>query len=80
MRSILASDHSPRRAHVVPRLVNPYVAPVLHIRKPGSDSEETHQFTDDDPFFSEVSVLIDNIEDIEEDPETATILSSFEGT
>ena len=50
------------------------------MRRPGSDSEETYRFPDDDPFFSEVSVLIDNIEDIEEDPETARILCSFEGT
>ncbi|RPD66176.1 hypothetical protein L226DRAFT_455263 [Lentinus tigrinus ALCF2SS1-7] len=60
------------------KLVNPYVQPVLYIRKPGSDIEEMHRFPDDDPFFSEISVLIDNIEDIEEDPETAQILSSFE--
>ena len=53
--------------------------PVLYVRRPGSDHEESHRFPDDDPFFSEVSVLIDNIEDIEEDPETATILSTFEG-
>ena len=38
-----------------------------------------HNFADDDPFFSEVSVFIDNIEDIEDSPETAQILSSFEG-
>ena len=62
------------------RLVNPYVQPVLYVRRPGSDAEETHHFSEDDPFFSEVSVLIDNIEDIEEDPDTAQILSSFEGT
>ena len=49
------------------RLVNPYVQPVLYVRRPGSDHEESHRFPDDDPFFSEVSVLIDNIEDIEED-------------
>ncbi|KAI8998604.1 putative oxidoreductase C terminal-domain-containing protein [Trametes punicea] len=60
------------------KLVNPYVQPVLYIRRPGSDLEEMHTFPDDDPFFSEISVLIDNIEDIEEDPETAQILSSFE--
>ncbi|KAI0341581.1 hypothetical protein BDW22DRAFT_249477 [Trametopsis cervina] len=60
------------------KLVNPYVQPILYVRRPGSDLEETHRFPDDDPFFSEVSVLIDNIEDIEEDPETSTILSSFE--
>lgn len=53
--------------------------PVLYMRRPGSDSEETYRFPDDDPFFSEVSVLIDNIEDIEEDPETSRILCSFEG-
>jgi len=62
------------------RLVNPYVQPVLHIRRPGSDLEETHTFPDDDPFFSEISVFIDSIEDIEEDPETVTTLSSYEGT
>ncbi|KAH9926150.1 putative oxidoreductase C terminal-domain-containing protein [Fomitopsis serialis] len=60
------------------KLVNPYVQPVLYIRKPGSDHEESHRFPDDDPFFSEISVLIDNVEDIEEDPETSTILSTFE--
>jgi hypothetical protein len=61
------------------RLINPYVQPVLHIRRPGSDLEETYRFPDDDPFFSEISVFIDNIEDIEEHPETATMLSSYEG-
>jgi hypothetical protein len=55
------------------------VQPVLYIRRPGSDLEETHRFPDDDPFFSEVSNLIDVIEDIEEDPENAIILSSYEG-
>ena len=62
------------------RLVNPYVSPVLYIRKPGDDSETTMRFADDDPFFSEVSNLIDVIEDIEEDPEAAQILSSYEGS
>lgn len=60
------------------KLVNPYVQPVLYVRRPGSDAEEVHNFADDDPFFSEVSVFIDNIEDIEESPETAQVLSSFE--
>ena len=36
-------------------------------------------FSDDDPFFSEISNLIDIIEDIEEDPEAAQILSTYEG-
>lgn len=64
---------------IVLRLVNPYVQPILYIRRPGDDYEETHRFPDDDPFFSEVSNLIDVIEDIEEnDEEAGLILSSFE--
>jgi len=35
-------------------------------------------FPDDDPFFSEISHFIDNIEGVE-DPEQTVILSSFEG-
>lgn len=61
------------------RLVDPYVHPVLYVRKPGDDQEQIHRYADDDPFFSEISNLIDVIEDIEEDPEAATILSTFEG-
>ena len=38
--------------------MNPYVQPVLYIRRPGSDIEEMHRFPDDDPFFSEVSIVI----------------------
>jgi predicted dehydrogenase len=60
------------------KLVDPYVQPVLYVRKPGDDHEQTYRFRDDDPFFSEVSNLIDVIEDIEEDPEAAQILSSYE--
>lgn len=66
--------------HSIFRLVNPYVAPVLYIRKPGDDNETIMRFTDDDPFFSEVSNFIDVIEDIEEDPDAGQILSSYEGT
>jgi len=51
---------------------------VLYVRRPGSDLEETHRFPDEDPFFSEISNMIDIVEDIEEDPESATILSSYE--
>jgi hypothetical protein len=61
------------------RLVNPYVQPELYVRKPGDDYEQTYRFHDDDPFFSEVSNLIDVIEDIEEDPEAAQILSTYDG-
>lgn len=53
--------------------------PVLYIRQPGGDNETTVRFSDDDPFFSEISNFIDIIEDIEEDPEAAQILSSYEG-
>ncbi|KAH8116971.1 putative oxidoreductase C terminal-domain-containing protein [Phellopilus nigrolimitatus] len=61
------------------KLVNPYVQPILYIRRPGDDYEETHRFPDDDPFFSEVSNWIDVIEDIEDiDPEGGLILSTFE--
>lgn len=60
------------------KLVNPYVSPVLYVRKPGDDNETTIRFHDDDPFFSEISNLIDIIEDIEEEPEAAQILSSYD--
>ncbi|TFK98935.1 putative oxidoreductase C terminal-domain-containing protein [Pterulicium gracile] len=60
------------------KLVNPYVSPVLYIRQPGDDDEHVMRFPDDDPFFSEVSILIDQIEDIEDDPDAPQILSSFE--
>ncbi|KAJ9112820.1 hypothetical protein QFC20_002148 [Naganishia adeliensis] len=56
------------------RLVDPYNAPTLYLRRPGDDVEERHAFTDDDPFFSEVSNFIDCIEG-GPDPH---ILSSFE--
>jgi len=60
------------------KLVNPYVLPVLHVRRPGDDLERTYNFPDDDPFFSEVSNLIDVVEDIEEDTEAAQILSTYD--
>ncbi|TFY80995.1 hypothetical protein EWM64_g3014 [Hericium alpestre] len=60
------------------KLVDPYVQPILYIRRPGSDLDEQHRFPDDDPFFSEVSNLIDVIEDIEEEPESSQILCSYE--
>ncbi|KAF8628459.1 hypothetical protein AX15_003971 [Amanita polypyramis BW_CC] len=60
------------------KLVNPYVLPVLYVRKPGDDHEHTYNFPDDDPFFSEISNLIDVVEDIEEDPESARILSTYD--
>lgn len=55
-------------------LVDPYNAPTLVIRRPGDDHEERHVFTDDDPFFSEISNFIDAVEG-EGHPH---ILSSYE--
>ncbi|KAF9005592.1 putative oxidoreductase C terminal-domain-containing protein [Cyathus striatus] len=60
------------------KLVNPYVQPVLHVRRPGDDQEQVFTFPDDDPFFSEISNFIDIIEDIEEDPDAGLILSSYD--
>ncbi|KDQ60764.1 hypothetical protein JAAARDRAFT_55502 [Jaapia argillacea MUCL 33604] len=60
------------------KLINPYVQPVLHLRKPGDDYEQIITFPDDDPFFSEISHFIDIIEDIEEEPESSQILSSYD--
>lgn len=60
------------------KLVNPYVLPILYVRKPGDDHEHIYNFPDDDPFFSEVSNLIDVVEDIEEDPEASRILSTYD--
>ena len=57
------------------RLVDPYNAPLLYIRRPGDDHEEIVRYNDDDPFFSEVSSLIDCIEHGEG---TSPILSSYE--
>jgi len=56
------------------RLVDPYNAPTLYVRRPGDDHEEKHVYTDDDPFFSEISSFIDCIEG-GPDPH---IFSSFE--
>lgn len=55
-------------------LVDPYNAPQLVIRRPGDDHEERHAFTDDDPFFSEISNFIDAVEG----GSNPHILSSYE--
>ena len=57
------------------RLVDPYHAPTLYVRRPGDDHEETYRYADDDPFFSEVANLIDCVE---HGPNAAPILSSYE--
>jgi predicted dehydrogenase len=56
------------------RLIDPYNAPQLLVRRPGDDHNERHQFTDDDPFFSEMSAFIDSVEGKPD----SHILSSFE--
>ena len=75
------------------RLVNPYVQPTLYVRAPGDDYEQVYRFENDDPFFSEVSNVlyvwglfqfqldqVSNLIDVIEDgPESAEILSSYEG-
>lgn len=53
--SMLLINLSVSPSHDAFRLVNPYVQPVLYVRKPGDDYEQTFTFPDDDPFFSEVS-------------------------
>lgn len=45
------------------------------MRRPGDDHEEVIRYNSDDPFFSEVSNLIDNIE---QGRGAAPILSSYE--
>lgn len=41
------------------KLQDPYNNPTLLVRRPGDDHEEVHRFSEDDPFFSEVSNFID---------------------
>ncbi|KAF8559814.1 hypothetical protein OG21DRAFT_1503038 [Imleria badia] len=46
------------RSSCLPRLVNPYVQPILYVRKPGDDHEQVFNFPDDDPFFSEARTFL----------------------
>ena len=57
------------------RLVDAYNAPTLYVRRPGDDHEEVYKYADDDPFFSEVSSMIDAVEDPSKSDE---ILCSFD--
>lgn len=57
------------------RLVDPYNNPTLFVRRPGDDGEEMYRYTDDDPFFSEVSAMVDCID---HGTSAAPILSSYE--
>lgn len=77
-----APIHEPRDADSPPavadgyqlKLIEPYNYPTLHIRKPGNDAEEVHQFPDDDAFFTEMSTFIDTYEGVES---SLPILSSY---
>ncbi|OBZ68816.1 hypothetical protein A0H81_10998 [Grifola frondosa] len=45
------------------KLVDPYNAPVLYVRRPGHATDAVHTFEEDDPFRTELSVFISAIED-----------------
>ncbi|RDX50191.1 hypothetical protein OH76DRAFT_1402655 [Lentinus brumalis] len=44
------------------KLVDPYSTPKLYIRRPGTAELETHIFTDDDPFHTELATFIDVVD------------------
>ncbi|EMD40242.1 hypothetical protein CERSUDRAFT_112435 [Gelatoporia subvermispora B] len=55
------------------KLVDPYNAPKLYVRRPGLATEEVFSFENDDPFYTEVATIIDSIEGTG----TSPILSSY---
>ncbi|KZW01227.1 hypothetical protein EXIGLDRAFT_745214 [Exidia glandulosa HHB12029] len=55
------------------KLEDPYGKPLLRIRTPASDEEETLTFPGDDPFYSEVDAFVDAVES----GSSQGILSSF---
>ncbi|KAI0755336.1 putative oxidoreductase C terminal-domain-containing protein [Daedaleopsis nitida] len=57
------------------KLVDPYSTPKLSIRRPGTADVETHIFTDDDPFHTELATFIDVVDGRRE---RGDILSSYE--
>ncbi|KAI0695772.1 putative oxidoreductase C terminal-domain-containing protein [Cerioporus squamosus] len=44
------------------KLVDPYSTPKLYIRRPGTAELETHIFTDDDPFYTELATFVDVVD------------------
>ncbi|PCH39968.1 hypothetical protein WOLCODRAFT_161996 [Wolfiporia cocos MD-104 SS10] len=57
------------------KLVDPYGSPVLSVRRPGLAGEELISFTDDDPFYTELSTFVEAVKD----PKAhGSILSSYE--
>ncbi|KAH9841957.1 putative oxidoreductase C terminal-domain-containing protein [Rhodofomes roseus] len=60
------------------KLIDPYGStPVLSVRRPGVAGEEMHTFPDDDPFYSELSTIIDAIREPNSGARSS-ILSSYE--
>ncbi|KAI5479584.1 NAD dependent oxidoreductase [Pseudohyphozyma bogoriensis] len=63
------------------RLVDPYNAPSLRIRRPETDDEEVKTFEADDPYFSQMSAFIDSCDPSASavaDDDELEILSSFD--
>jgi len=60
------------------KLIDPYNAPELRVRRPGGEDEVVYKFSDDDPFFSEASNFIDVVEQKNYASEEVNILSSYE--
>ncbi|KAG8705305.1 hypothetical protein FRC09_003035 [Ceratobasidium sp. 395] len=58
------------------RLSDPYGVPVLHVRQTGQDYEEIERYVDDDPFYSEVSNLVDLVDGTQD--RHSGILSSYQ--
>ncbi|RPD62848.1 hypothetical protein L227DRAFT_573367 [Lentinus tigrinus ALCF2SS1-6] len=57
------------------KLVDPYSIPKLYIRRPGLAELETHTFTEDDPFHTELATFIDVVDGRRP---SSDILSSYE--
>ena len=57
------------------RLFDPYNNPTLYVRSPGDDHEEIIRYASDDPFYTEVSNMIDCIE---HGDKAAPVLSTYE--
>ncbi|KAF8321646.1 hypothetical protein DL93DRAFT_2163246 [Clavulina sp. PMI_390] len=60
------------------KLIDPYNAPELRVRRPGEEIEMVYKFPDDDPFFSEASNFIDVVEQKNYASEEINILSNYE--
>ncbi|KZT00427.1 uncharacterized protein LAESUDRAFT_816521 [Laetiporus sulphureus 93-53] len=57
------------------KLMDPYNNPVLSVRRPGIETEEIIHFPEDDPFYSELSTIVD---EVQQSPRRAAILSTYQ--